>query len=140
MQNNVFSCEFFVSFVSLNEWIVPYEQCRWVPKHCTNMYFNSHLHSDNRREEKLSWTTLNGHFFSDLHNSQPSNGANWKWIAYNTTSKRNRFLVFSGSLAREAHTKHFAIFVCCTISMPMDFFFLIGFSIWGSQCDSFNRA
>lgn len=125
------------------------EQCRWVQMHTTNMCFNSHLHSNNRRKEKLTWTTLNGHFLPiytilNLQTVPVENGLPMEM--YTHIRKKNKIMA-----------KHIEVFFqfelkkneTHTYKTLCDFHFVLvyhsdfsGFSIWSSRpdCNTLNRA
>lgn len=64
--------------------------------HTANMYYlNSHLHSNNKRKREIDLNYTEWPFYSDLHNSQPSNCTSWKYnIANSREKKKKRAICF----------------------------------------------
>lgn len=124
MQNNAF---IFFAIRSFRE------QCRWVQMHTTNMCFDSHLHSNNRREEKLSWTTLNGHFLAiytilNLQTVPVENELPMETYTHTQYGKHIE-IFFLFQLKKCIYIKHCVIFICCSIYHSH----FSRFSIWSSR-------
>lgn len=133
---------------------MPSEQCRWVQMHNANMCFNSHLHSNNRREEKLCWTTVNGHSLAIYTILNLQTGTVWKWIGPRWMNKKEnakhieRFFRFEflNTSNREKQKWKKKIYISkntlrCSLVVVYHSHFS-GFNVRSSRSDSngFNRA